>query len=409
MLPLDTPKKRRGWPQAAKSWAKLASSHRGCETIATLNPRAASTRPMSGTPKVGWSTYASPFTSTTSSSSHPRARASASVVGRNASAPDRAPERFPPIWTSEGIAEGVTPGWMCVNPVARRGRFLREPRGSLLCWTATGSAYTHVRCPSRVAARATVALARLARRLFQAGPVGRRLVGGAARSDPRARAAAAGAHRRTARGGLGDGASGDRATGRTGLDRPRARRRLRAGDRSGGGSLDRAGRRTGRVAGSEGTFSLGGARGTDRRLGRDRPRRGAVVSPGRRAGHPGMAGRAGGRSERARRRRGDDAAPAGRGRRGGQLPAVRGGGRERRAPRRAGLLAASTRRSRSRAAADHGSDAPAHDRRRVGGDAQSSRPPRPARAGGRGRAADGVGRARARDDRRGRRAPRRDP
>src|SRR3977135_4321130 len=53
MLPLDTPKKRRGRPQAAKSTSPLASSQRGWLTMPTLNPREASRGPDSGTPEGG--------------------------------------------------------------------------------------------------------------------------------------------------------------------------------------------------------------------------------------------------------------------------------------------------------------------------------------------------------------------
>src|SRR2546426_947427 len=45
MLPLETPKKRRGRPQAARSTRPLASSQRGWLTIPTLNPREASAAP----------------------------------------------------------------------------------------------------------------------------------------------------------------------------------------------------------------------------------------------------------------------------------------------------------------------------------------------------------------------------
>src|SRR5437879_6592525 len=120
MLPLETPKKRRGRPQASKSAPPLASSQRGCEMIPTRKPRDASSRPISGTPKVGWSTYASPFTRTTSSASHPRARASSSVVGGNAPGSGR----FLPIWTRPAIRHGLTRAAMCVNPAGGR-----TPRG----------------------------------------------------------------------------------------------------------------------------------------------------------------------------------------------------------------------------------------------------------------------------------------
>ena len=53
MFPLETPKKSRGRPQAAKSVSPLASSQRGWLTTPTLNPRDASRRPIKGMPKVG--------------------------------------------------------------------------------------------------------------------------------------------------------------------------------------------------------------------------------------------------------------------------------------------------------------------------------------------------------------------
>src|ERR1700682_4701620 len=121
MSPLLTPKKRRGLPQARKSARPEASSQRGCEMTPTLNPRAANRRPTRGTPKVGRSTYASPLTSTTSSCSQPRARASSRLAGRNASGPGRTGACFfRPICTSAAM------GWS-YNPGEQVGKFSLAP------------------------------------------------------------------------------------------------------------------------------------------------------------------------------------------------------------------------------------------------------------------------------------------
>src|SRR5690349_4842133 len=81
MFPAETPQKRRGAPSARKGSAERQS---GCGRIATRKPAAASVRPMRAAAKDGWSTYASPDTSTTSGRSQPKAEASARVIGSGA-------------------------------------------------------------------------------------------------------------------------------------------------------------------------------------------------------------------------------------------------------------------------------------------------------------------------------------
>src|SRR5206468_6379523 len=140
--------------------------------------------------------------------------------GRNASAGGRAEERAEPIWTREDIALGLTPGWMCVNPTGRDP--VETPSRALMARRVSAgaaglsamlavhrSAHSHVRHPSRSAARAGIVLAGIFRR-EQPGPARGRLVRGPAWTDPRARPAAARAYRRGARGKLGHVASRDR-------------------------------------------------------------------------------------------------------------------------------------------------------------------------------------------------------
>ena len=70
-----------GRPSFAKSSVPRQS---GCDTTPTRKPCASSQRAIIACPKLGWSTYASPVIISISILSHPRARTSSMLTGRNA-------------------------------------------------------------------------------------------------------------------------------------------------------------------------------------------------------------------------------------------------------------------------------------------------------------------------------------
>ena len=86
MFPAVTPQNRFGRPSARNGSALRQS---GWSRMPTRNPCASSSRPTSAMPKLGWSTYASPVTSTTSQLSQPSSSISAREVGSTGATPKR--------------------------------------------------------------------------------------------------------------------------------------------------------------------------------------------------------------------------------------------------------------------------------------------------------------------------------
>ena len=86
MLPAVTPNMTAGLPRAIKA---SADRQGGCAMMPTRKPCVSSTRPMRAAPKLGWSTYASPVTRTTSQASQPRASISERDMGSTGATPSR--------------------------------------------------------------------------------------------------------------------------------------------------------------------------------------------------------------------------------------------------------------------------------------------------------------------------------
>ena len=86
IFPLVTPQNKLGLPKTLKASALVQS---GCAMMPTRKPCASSMRPITAMPKLGWSTYASPVTSTMSQLSQPSLSISARLMGSMGAVPKR--------------------------------------------------------------------------------------------------------------------------------------------------------------------------------------------------------------------------------------------------------------------------------------------------------------------------------
>src|SRR3569623_817550 len=105
MFPAVTPQNRLGRPSAPNGAGERQA---GWAMMPTRKPCASSRRPMRAAPKLGWSTYASPVTSTTSQLSQPSASISAADMGSTGAVPNCSAQNFRRANSVAGTRSGDT-------------------------------------------------------------------------------------------------------------------------------------------------------------------------------------------------------------------------------------------------------------------------------------------------------------